>query len=257
MTKLSRFFKGSAQPLINGEDKIVIIWSPKSACTSVLIWHLHRLGILKAARMYNGWPHAYRTQVLNKSQAVSNWVKTLNENDYKFIRVVRDPFKRTVSCYRHSLKYGLLDNLENTGRLKCINSEVGYSFLVFLEFIKSMSFEAIDSHFRPQYQEIESYVNFKIINVDKDNLFLELNKLEKDLSLSITNFEKIKWLEKISIRHHSGEILDHDADFDHQTSLNVFNAKNRWPRNEVFLNEETRKIIREIYTQDIFYYTDA
>ncbi|MGE0653919.1 MAG: hypothetical protein AB7P12_19555, partial [Alphaproteobacteria bacterium] len=50
------------RPLLLGEGKIGIVWSAKSACTTVLLWYLWHRDLLHAARAHHNWPHRFRNE---------------------------------------------------------------------------------------------------------------------------------------------------------------------------------------------------
>jgi hypothetical protein len=47
-------------PLLDPQGRFVVLFSPKSACSSVVIWFFHVLGLDHEARAYDEWPHQYR-----------------------------------------------------------------------------------------------------------------------------------------------------------------------------------------------------
>jgi hypothetical protein len=61
------------RPLLYGPGRLGIIWSAKSACTTLLLWHLWHCDLLAAARFYSGWPHEFRNRVLYDSQTYRSW----------------------------------------------------------------------------------------------------------------------------------------------------------------------------------------
>src|SRR5688572_4072882 len=55
-------------PLIDPHNRLVVIFSPKSACTNVVAWFFHHLGHTQAARDFHRSPHRYRFQVYYRSE---------------------------------------------------------------------------------------------------------------------------------------------------------------------------------------------
>jgi hypothetical protein len=257
---LKKHFRGDWQPLINGEEKIVVIWSPKSACSTVLIWHFHRLGVLKAARMYHGWPHDYRAQVLNNAEATRHWAVQANEK-YTYIRVIRDPIKRAISCFRHSLRYDLIK----------LSADKGYSFLEFLEFLLQNGVRTdeghfafidngqrlVDGHFRPQYQPIESEVVCDVINADKEDLYQALNRIEAGLGLSVTDFTAIGWISEIANIHNSAKATRLYYKASPQEVLTRQHAEEAWPDARTLVDKQSEALIREIYSVDFERYSSV
>src|SRR5262249_14181942 len=67
-TPLGQLLWSYPPPLIDPANKLVVIFSAKSACTNVLVWFFHHLGHAKAVRDYHPSPHQYRTQVYYRSK---------------------------------------------------------------------------------------------------------------------------------------------------------------------------------------------
>jgi hypothetical protein len=243
---LAQHFKGAWQPLINGDDRLVLIWSPKAACTSLLIWHFHRLGILKAARMYSGWPHAYRADVLNRTESVRTWIRRLDRS-YRFLRVIRDPYRRAVSGYRHSLRYGLLRELPD-GR--SLDPEAGYSFRDFLRALSEFGPTNLDGHFRPQCQSLESKVPCRVINADAEDLFARLNAFERELGLTPTDFAAIGWFDEVARIHNSSFARTQEVVATGDTRLTGADAQRRWPGADALLSAPCQSLVRRVYRVD-------
>src|SRR5262245_41835151 len=68
MSGLGRLRWADPRPLILPQRRMIVVFSPKSACTTVVIWFLHQIGHSKAARDYASWPHRYRTEVYYKTR---------------------------------------------------------------------------------------------------------------------------------------------------------------------------------------------
>ena len=87
-----------------GEDRI--IWSAKSACTTVLLWYLWHRNLLQAAQAYDSWPHQFRNKMLYADEAYRTWANQVDVESWTWLRVIRDPYNRAVSSYRHALANG-------------------------------------------------------------------------------------------------------------------------------------------------------
>src|SRR6185437_13167032 len=59
-SRLAPLLQDAPRPLINPDARLVVLFSPKSACTTVVMWFLHHLGHGQKARDYATWPHHYR-----------------------------------------------------------------------------------------------------------------------------------------------------------------------------------------------------
>src|SRR5689334_14979324 len=66
-TPLTEALATRPRPLVDVRKKLIVIFSPKAACTNVVIWFLNHLGHLSAAQDYARFPHPYRVQVYYRS----------------------------------------------------------------------------------------------------------------------------------------------------------------------------------------------
>lgn len=99
------------RPLILPRARLVVSWSPKSACTHVVAWFFRHQGLLDAANAHSHWPHAYRIAVYNPSEArreAARAVWRARGEGYTLLRVTRDPTPRLVSIFRHALRHPML-----------------------------------------------------------------------------------------------------------------------------------------------------
>ncbi|HLF24497.1 MAG TPA: sulfotransferase family 2 domain-containing protein, partial [Burkholderiales bacterium] len=91
------------RPLVDPDARLIVLFSPKAACTNVTVWFLNQIGHIKAARDFSNWPHKYRLKVYYDS-ALYRKARGLNLKKFKVIRVIRDPYDRTTSGFRHAVK---------------------------------------------------------------------------------------------------------------------------------------------------------
>src|SRR5262249_41777851 len=134
-TEIGRLLWSRPPPLINPDAKFVVIFSAKSACTNVLIWFFHHLGHLKAARDFHVWPHEYRVRVYYHSQLYQRAYKS-DFSEFKVVRVVRDPYERAASGFRHIVRHAG----GSIGRYMGMRhvAERGLSFAEYLDFLEGL-----------------------------------------------------------------------------------------------------------------------
>ena len=122
-------------PLLNIEKRFGVFWSPKSACSTVMIWYYHTIGRLEEARAFDRWPHKWRIKVLYKTPEWMEARRVFGEldGDWTILRVIRDPYARAISIFREVLQYGL--ERERLREFLGRDPESGYTFLEFLDFV--------------------------------------------------------------------------------------------------------------------------
>ena len=171
-------------PLLDARRRTVISWSAKSACTHVLIWYLHRLGLLDEARSYHPWVHRYRSEVLYRSalyQKARDQLVREGPSQWNYVKVVRDPVKRCVSSYRHALKHGYEDGKMSRVLGREIDHKTGYSYETFLDYLAQIDLHHCDIHHRVQKHSLDT-VEFGrtwLINADEQDLDAALAGIDR------------------------------------------------------------------------------
>ena len=187
---------------INTEKKIILIWSPKVACTTLHKWFIEDICNIKI----NEDP---RITARNRKivRSIYNYDTFDNYNIYFFIR---NPIFRCISCYINKfVKYydgrelNSLNSLESfsINLIRNYNPELikNYKGITFNEFLDAiehgMRINNIDNHFNNQVNKnkIENLknnknINFKIININY--LESELNKINNLYNIPKKEYEK-------------------------------------------------------------------
>ena len=256
-SELGRLLWTDPRPLVYPRKRMIVVFSPKSACTSVVIWFFHHLGHASAARDYSSWPHRYRTEVYYKS-ALYRRAYERDLSKFSLVRIVRDPFERAVSSFRHVQKGGLAD--KEIARVLGRNnmSTAGLSFSEFLDFLERCDLNTCDPHFRVQRHPIEDRLPTRhLINASAEDLFSRLNEVEADFDLPITDFSKLEWLQKINRKHrHIDAPATHADPYTHRFNREA--ARNgSWPPYSAFLTPIARERLARLYAHDIAAYGGA
>ena len=250
-SELGRLLWTDPRPLIFPRKRMIVVFSPKSACTSVVIWFFHQLGHTAAARDYSSWPHRYRTEVYYKS-ALYRRAYERDLSKFSLVRIIRDPFERAVSSFRHMQKGGLVDKEIARALGRNDMRTAGLSFSEFLDFLEGCDLNTCDPHFRVQRHPIENRLPTRhLINASAEDLFSRLNEVEADFDLSITDFSKLEWLQKINRKHRHVEAPASPADaYDHRFSREA--ARNgSWPPYSAFLTAVARERLARLYARDL------
>ncbi len=154
-----RFFKGRYKPVIHPKEitalidpvnKVVMDWSPKVGCTILTKMFFRQMGILEKALEYHSWIHEYRMHVFNK-ETPTHLSDILNPENFTF-KVVRNPYKRAVSAYIHTMKKSVM-HPPVAGILK--RKDANISFEQFVEFLFKSDLTTCDHHYALQKKYIE------------------------------------------------------------------------------------------------------
>lgn len=243
------------RPLIDGPEKIGIFWSAKSGCTAVLLWFYQRIGKKEDALSFSSWPHDYRERVLYPSPEYQEWLATCDVDKTRWLRVIRDPYKRAVSSFRHAVQFGYMDkHLAPFLEHPVGHASTGISFKEFLMFLKNRG-TYHDIHNFPQRHALEEFMpNLFVLNIDN-----------VPLSEGLSNFEKYSELDPVE--KHQGPLIT-PVGVDHRaktfaTDENYFarrmtkkDTTEAWPVSEAFLNAEARDLVQQIYAVDFDAYAE-
>jgi hypothetical protein len=242
-------------PLLNPRWKFAVLWSRKSACTATLIWFINTLGRSAEARASGLRPHNWRVQVHQRSQEWRDSMQAFRRGGWKVLRVIRDPYARAISIYRHVLR----DRLEADRIASFLGRDLrqGYSFTEFLSFLDSRDLQSLNPHVWTQKTALEEEVHpDRVVNISKADLFAELNTFERYLGIPVTDFETLTWLKEFETPRQVTRIA-FDGDVSGVPLTRIFAEDQReWPANEAFLNDETRRMIEKIYEVDFLAYRD-
>jgi hypothetical protein len=244
------------RPLLFSPGKLGIIWSAKSACTTVLFWYLWHCDLLQAARFYSAWPHQFRNRVLYSSDTYRLWAGQAEAGGWSWLRIVRDPFKRAVSSYRHALRHGYEDAKMARILGRPIDCELGFSFELFLDYLLKIDIATCNLHHRVQYHPIEKLVGpTEVINIEKQDLTARLRQVDATLETPKEPAEALSHaIAEIAEFHHGRHTA---ANREHAaTSFTKQATWGEWPAHASFLNNSTRQKIATVYAADFTRYAD-
>jgi hypothetical protein len=253
-SELGRLLTLAPRPLIHPEAKMIVVFSPKSACTTVMSWFFNQLGHGQAARDFHPWPHRYRSQVYYHSRL---YEKALEKNlsDFTLVRVVRDPLDRAASSYRHVLKHGIADSdfAKVMGRADA--SKEGFSFAEFLDMLERIDLKTCDRHYARQKHPVEDAKTVDhLINISTQDLHAGLNAVDRAVGLPTFDFDAAAQIEKV--RHKRFQVHGQlDATDAYTTRFDHKQAKEGpWPPYEALLTPPARERLARLYAVDIAAY---
>ena len=244
-------------PLLNIDKNLAVLWSPKSACTTVYVWFSHISGFSRDVKEYASWPHRHRMEQYSKSDIYAESAAN-GMAGATLLRIIRDPYSRAVSIYRHALNTLFADKEMELYSNGTISAVEGYSFQTFLDMAAALDMRRANVHFRPQIHLYESQRKpDRVINISKQDLFTELNAFEAEVGLPKTNFADLDWLHDLEKKRKAkqepmeGEAIDTTA-----FSRRQVKELGQFPDYGQLLTPEARQKIEAIYKSDFDAYRD-
>lgn len=249
--KISEFINNWSQdtlPIVDFDGKIGLVWSARSACSLSVFWYFAVTNQIQEALDFDEWPHKYREHVLAGVTTKKAKSSTLGTKDISWVRVMRDPFERSISSYRHFVENVPEENLVREFFDYDVK-EKGVSFEGFLNYVKSRDVKTCDIHFRQQWCETEYFCpNAKIVNADKTDLKSFLFNVKEPIDKNQPLFEES---EKYIFNNHIAKIgQSREKEIDSKTIMPASHIRILWPGKTAFDTPETRAIVREIYAED-------
>ena len=229
----------------------MVVWSAKSASSLAFIWYLATVGLLEDYRASNMSSHAYRGLRLARSDIVQRG-KAKVLDDYWIVHILRDPYLRAVSSYRHALASGYADKRVGPASDKPLNRIEGFSFSRFLDYLETIDLSRANVHHRLQLHRVERIKPpDTVINISRQDLLVELNRLEEERRMPRTDFGtfgaflKTEEKRRAKVTHFDGKDMT-------EIALNSAAAQGRaaWPTYEQLLNATTRRRIERLYADD-------
>jgi hypothetical protein len=247
---IAQLLMRAPKPLIHPGARMIVVFSAKSACSVVVTWFFHQLGHARAAADYHHWPHRYRAEVYYRSQL---YQKALQEDlsGYAVVKVMRDPFERAASSYRHALSTGYADRKLAAVLGRSDFREKGYSFAEYIDFLEQSNLEACDMHHRIQRHPVESVLPVRhLIDITREDLHARLQEVEAELGLPRTDFESGDWSRKIYQRGSPGRGASDAGAYEKR--FNQRDARHGpWPSPGALLGPEARRRLASLYAIDI------
>jgi len=252
----------SPPPLINFPEGHGVLWSAKSGSKAVTFWYFTRIGLLEEASDYPqpGHPRPYQFQidVVSQTPYYKEWLASADPLSLAWLRVIRDPYNRATSSYRHALRHGYED-AKIEACLKFSVEQRGLSFAEFLDYLLAIDIADCNRHHSEQWHPIEEHVALrKVINLDRENLAEALEAFEREIGLEpLATHLRARMHEewsRDSKRYHKR--LEAESGAHAETRFTREEAGDTWPGYEAFLSNDTRRKIERIYAKDFAAYAN-
>lgn len=244
------------RPLIFGQHNIVLSFSPKSACSHVIVWFFLKEGLLGAANYYDEWPHKFRTDVYHNTRIYKARMQRVLKSDGKgftLVRVTRDPVKRFVSCYRHACRWNLVDTLVH-GKVGIKPSEDGLSITDYHAALKNENLlrpSKIDVHSCAQRHPVWQVGFDRIItlNVDETHINPGLNAIEAELGLGLTQFDRHPKFDSLRQAHYATDV-HYDGSVPLEQHRIHRKQTSQFPKRQLESSEQVHRMAQQLHGVD-------
>lgn len=213
--------------LLSPRSRVILDWTPRAACTTVLCIFLKHVGLLEEALSKFAWPHNYRPEYYERHGIVG--IPALRDKAYTKIKFVRNPYRRAVSCYEH------------------LPPTYSFSFKGYLRILLDRK-ETLTSHELyhsiPQARESDVFMDHVVKIEHLQERLLELNKLLR------TDFEPVDHLPVIAW-HRQARVPW--PTFAGEVGRNVLPTVNEgdFPRYADYYDDESRMLVDRVFDQDV------
>ncbi len=256
--KLSRI-QNNPRPLIDGDRKVVFLWSAKVGCTFILKWFYNQNSIVVGDQA-EGLQH-YRANVyydsLQYKTGYNDFLK--DHSSFAYVKFIRNPYERAVSSYVHFLKKANTNDVmaKKFLNVEKIKSDFKFSFKEFIEVLSSKDINLCNVHWRCQIHPLERTGYIKIDHiVDIKNSLKEIPIIEKKYNFNITGKQML-----LNFRNRAHHSSNRNKTKTKNEQLFVGNIKYDWKLSEdrppitSFYNDRLKRQIFKIYRDDFRHYS--
>lgn len=171
---------------------MVVMWSPKAACTTAITWAFLHNGLLEEALAFSPWVHRYRLRRYQKTERYLERLRRLPRQGRYVVKIARNPFERAVSSFLHAYRHSYEDQLLARALGRPVDQQRRFSFREFIHYLEGLDLLRCNTHHRLQTTPLERHVLFglrpeRVIRIE-DGLTAALAELEREFDLPPTDF---------------------------------------------------------------------
>ncbi|HWO96610.1 MAG TPA: sulfotransferase family 2 domain-containing protein [Bacillus sp. (in: firmicutes)] len=250
MKTMNLMFK--RMPNYHDSFPIILMWSHKSGCTTLLNWFFHHINLLDEAKKYHPWVHQYEVEVFkNNDDYAQDLVNLLLSGKKEVYKLVRNPYKRAVSAFLmlyyqdEPYWYGVWKTIR-THHFGHSRNQNGISFKQFLYYLKDTGADisSTNHHFAEQYIDgEEKYIDHYIYLEDFRHQIPAIEEKYKLKQTDLTQFYS---------SHNTSRYMTHKGNYAEVSITDP--AFPVFPTYSSFYDEETKKLVDEIYQRDFEMY---
>lgn len=249
---------GPHLPRVADGFPLVLCWSPKAGCTTILRWFLFHTGRLAESDDAFRRPHFFWQQQLDRQPGYEAMCRAaLTDGRRPVVKVVRDPATRAVSSYFQALRSaswndpGPWESIQRWKVAAGIGGPEGLSLEQMLLYVLSPRIEGewIDGHCAEQWNQAHDRHVTDFVRMEE--LTDALRRLELRFGLAPSPLDRLS-----RSPHHHRITPDHGWPTDPARFVAPADAIRRLgvPPAEPFLDEHTRALIRTAYRRDYIAY---
>ena len=224
-----------ANALIDNQSKVIMFWTPRAACTASVSMFYKNMKIFDDVIKKHKWIHDHRPIFYKQFGRINN--QLVADPQYFKFKMVRDPYKRAVSTY-----FVLVSNLHR-GKVR-----FDISFMEYLKRIKN-GFDfgpSINYHSIKQTSNWDKFMD-KIVKIENVGLGLQ----EIDTKCKTQFKQSYDYITKSQNDHVRVKNTKINYFVGNMKASNIIKLS---PDYVWFYNEKIRKLVEDIYGQDIVNY---
>lgn len=245
-------------PLRDDELPIILLWSEKAGCTTLVKWFFWQLEILSEAINYHKWIHNYEQQVYkNQTDYIDKVKKGLLDDRKELVKFIRNPYYRAISSFldlsgenaANRTRHHSTDLWKKIRRVVYgdPNAKSGVSFKMYLDALREIGvgLEHINGHVAAQVVRGEEGLGITYYKIEELRRAIpELERRNRLKSSPIVELNRSP--------HHRSWKGASDADVSSDRIIDEFTFLHRpLPVYDNFLDEYTEKKIQELFEHDI------
>lgn len=237
-------------PLLDRDRRLMVLWTPKVASSTLAIWFWTVTGVRAEARAFSPDPHRYRQRVHYPSAAFGRALAD-DLRSYTVVKVVRDPHRRAVSSYRHALRQGYYDATMARRLGRAVDEHAGYSFAEYLDLLADLKPRDVNPHDRLQRHPVERHLRpTHLIRLGDDDLFDALAAVDASRGFGPIGLRDDEWVALVEGRRSPGSVAPGSGP-DQRHGAAQARAGGEWPASEELLTPTMRSRVAELYRSDI------
>ena len=220
-------------PLVSHKHKFICFWNAKCACGTIKTWFLNLHDVFE-------WEYSPHSEVIHHTPTITkDQLQNEYADYYKFV-VVRNPWKRLVSYYKNkkiSMRHKNLSfTIDKAQHL--YTGDITFKELVHL--LVNIPDERREDHVVSQYSGLEGIDFDKVVRIE--NFSNDMLEVKNELLLPLDfNFD--------TNYHQPPSPISNSKDYVYNKRPLDFN--NDLPSYEYFYNEDIKKLLNQIYKEDI------
>ena len=155
-------------PLFHEDFPLILLWSEKSGCTTLLKWFFYQLGLLDDALKHSDWVHDYENQVFKaRDDYLLDLDRALDKQEKPVVKLVRDPYQRALSSYlsltekKDGEEHWSIEVRRHVRNYfyGTVGGPYGFSYRQYLQWLQETGVDECDGHIAPQRSPLEDHIS--------------------------------------------------------------------------------------------------